>query len=211
MRNAATGDSGPIPTLEQLFGTRARVRLLRRLSQESQSLTARQLAELVGLNHRAVVEALDPLRQSGVVERRHVGPSYLYTLNRESHLAQALVLPLFEEEKRSEPAFREDIVSLFPGAVSVVLFGSLARGEAGPGSDVDVLVVMDTRQTCAALEDRADEASHSFFRRWGHPLSVHCVTRAELGRAAKPFLAEAIREGQTLAGIPLEAMRRPNG
>ena len=41
-------------------------------------------------------------------------------------------------------AFRQQLSANFgPRLVSVTLFGSHARGEAGPGSDVDVAVVLD--------------------------------------------------------------------
>jgi predicted nucleotidyltransferase len=189
--------------LEDVFGTKARLTLLRRLSVESQALTARQLAELTGLNHRTVVEALDPLTNIGVVEKRNVGPSYLYSLARENLIAQRIVLPAFQAERELPPALREEIVSLFaPQAISIVLFGSLARGEEKRGSDVDVLVVMADGEGCAEIEERALEAGHSFFKKFGKPLSVHCVSLPDARRGGEAFLSEAASEGETLFGKP---------
>lgn len=189
--------------LEDVFGTKARVTLLRRLSRESQNLTARQLAALTGLNHRTVVEALDPLTHLGVVEKRHAGPSYLYSLARESLIAQRIVLPALEAESRFSTALRDEIIALFaPPAISIVLFGSLARGEEKHGSDVDVLVVMADGEGCAKIEERALEAGHSFYKRFGRPLSVHCVTLSDARRGGKAFLSEAKGEGETLFGKP---------
>ena len=189
--------------LEDVFGTKARLTLLRRLSRESQPLTARQLAELTGLNHRTVVEALDPLTHIGVVEKRHAGPSYLYTLARENFIAQRIVLPALEAESGLPAALRDEIVALFaPEAISIVLFGSLSRSEEKHGSDVDVLVVMADGEGCAEIEERGLEAGHSFFKRFGRPLSVHCVTLPDARRGGKAFLSEAVREGETLFGKP---------
>ena len=189
--------------LEDVFGTKARLTLLRRLSRESQPLTARQLAELTGLNHRTVVEALDPLTHLGVVEKRHAGPSYLYTLARENFIAQRIVLPALEAESGLPAALRDEIVALFaPEAISIVLFGSLARGEEKHGSDVDVLVVMADGEGCAEIEERGLEAGHSFFKRFGRPLSVHCITLPDARRGGEAFLSEAVREGETLFGKP---------
>ena len=177
--------------------------LLRRLSMENQALTARQLAELTGLNHRTVVEALDPLTHLGVVEKRHAGPSYLYSLARENLIAQRIVLPVLEGERGLQSALREEIVALFaPQAISIVLFGSLARGAEKHGSDVDVLVVTANKEGCAEVEERALQAGHTFFKRFGRPLSVKCVTLADACRGGKTFLAEALREGETLFGKP---------
>lgn len=177
--------------------------LLRRLSRESQPLTARQLAELTGLNHRTVVEALDPLMHLGVVEKRHAGPSYLYSLVRENFIAQRIVLPALEAECGLPSALRDEIVGLFaPQAISIVLFGSMARGEEKLGSDVDVLVVMADGEGCAEIEERALESGHSFFKKFGRSLSVHCVTISDARRGGKAFLPEAVRKGETLFGKP---------
>jgi predicted nucleotidyltransferase len=189
--------------LEDVFGTKARLSLLRRLSHESQPLTARQLAGLTGLNHRTVVEALEPLTRIGVVEKRNAGPAYLYSLAKENLVAQRIVLPALDAERGLPTALRNEIVSLFARqAISIVLFGSMARGEEKRGSDVDVLVVMPDEKGCAAIEERALEAGHSFFKRFGRSLSVHCVTAADARRGGKAFLSEAIIKGETLFGKP---------
>ena len=158
---------------------------------------------MTGLNHRTVVEALDPLTQDGVVEKRHAGPSYLYSLARENLITQRIVLPALEAERGLPRALREEIVSLFaPKAISIVLFGSLARGQEKRGSDVDVLVVLADREGCAEVEERALEAGHSFFKKFGRPLSVHCVNISDARREGKAFLSKAVSKGETLFGKP---------
>jgi predicted nucleotidyltransferase/DNA-binding HxlR family transcriptional regulator len=208
MRNDPSGTA----ILENVFGTKARLTLLRRLSGESQPLTARQLAELTGLNHRTVVEALDPLTHIGVVEKRHAGPSYLYSLTMESLIAQRIVLPALEAERGLPLALREEIVALFaPPAISIVLFGSLQRGEEKRGSDVDVLVVMADGKGCVEIEERALDTGHSFFKRFGRPLSIHCVTLSDVRRGGIAFLSEAARRGETLFGTPLADLGDDDG
>ncbi len=197
--------------LEDVFGTKARLALLRRLSRESQPLTARQLAALTGLNHRTVVEALDPMTHLGVVEQRHAGPSYQYSLARENIVAQRIVLAALDAESGLPSAQRSEIVSLFARqAISIVLFGSMATGQEKRGSDVDVLVVMPDEKGCAEVEERALEAGHSFFRRFGRPLSVHCVTISDARRRGKAFLSDAFSKGEMLFGEPLADLGEDN-
>ena len=49
-----------------------------------------------------------------------------------------------------------ELVALFsPVALSLILFGSAARGEDVPGSDVDVLVVTSGAGECETIEESA--------------------------------------------------------
>jgi uncharacterized protein len=59
----------------------------------------------------------------------------------------------------------------------VILFGSYAKGNAGPGSDVDLLVVMDTGQSTWDLAVKISVAlKHSF------PMDIIVRTPEEIAR-----------------------------
>jgi predicted nucleotidyltransferase len=86
-----------------------------------------------------------------------------------------------------------------PQASEVWLFGSLARGEAGPGSDADLLVVLES-SALPFLERSAILARH--FEGAGVGCDVLAYTRAELESlrregALLPRRVEA--EGRALA------------
>lgn len=86
-----------------------------------------------------------------------------------------------------------------PQAREVWLFGSLARGEAAPGSDADLLVVLEA-SALPFLERSARAARH--FEGVGVGCDVLAYTRAELESlrregAALPRRVEA--EGRVLA------------
>jgi hypothetical protein len=63
-------------------------------------------------------------------------------------------------------------------------------------------VVVADRERCAEVEGRALDAGHSFFRKLGRPLSVHCVALPDIRRGGKAFLSDAVRRGETLSGKP---------
>lgn len=85
-----------------------------------------------------------------------------------------------------------------PGIERVILFGSLARGDALPGSDADLLVVVD--QDDRRPIDRIPEFL-ALFSGAGLPLDIVPVTRDELEseiRTGNRFLARALSEGIAL-------------
>ena len=78
----------------------------------------------------------------------------------------------------------------------IILFGSMARGDAVPGSDVDLLVVLSESQ--GKFLDRIPRYKPS-----GIPIGVDVFpyTEAELKRMAQegnPFIRQALAEGVTL-------------
>ena len=84
--------------------------------------------------------------------------------------------------------------------VAVVLFGSLARGTATPGSDADLLVVL--RADARRMLDRIPEFTQPF-ESPGLSVQVLPWTEAELQRRrerADPFAREVLETGVLLAG-----------
>jgi len=85
----------------------------------------------------------------------------------------------------------------------VVLFGSHARGDARPDSDVDLLVVLDTDRNPLAV---AGELYQSIVdREFGVDLVV--VTPDKLRERIDgfdPFLSDAVRQGRVLYGAVSE-------
>ena len=75
----------------------------------------------------------------------------------------------------------------------IVVFGSWARGEAGAGSDVDVLIVLDPRQPL----------KRSLYADWdatplaweGRPVQVHMVHLPKQGEAASGIWGEVALDG----------------
>lgn len=79
----------------------------------------------------------------------------------------------------------------------IILFGSAARGEMGPDSDVDVLVVLPDD----ADPLQAGQFLHTRFRGLRIPVEVVACTRSELehlGQRVGLVYRNALREGREL-------------
>lgn len=80
------------------------------------------------------------------------------------------------------------------GARRVIWFGSAARGQAGPMSDLDLLVVIDSE---GRWPDRVDALVRAVRPRFSTDLFVY--TPAELVTAADTaFIRQVVREGTVL-------------
>ena len=85
------------------------------------------------------------------------------------------------------------IASENPNVSKILLFGSFARKDYGPRSDMDLLIVLDSCDN--PLRDRLSD-----FIKYlpAYPADVFAYTRVEIEErltAADPFLTRAFREG----------------
>lgn len=119
------------------------LRILRVLARHGDLLAAPLLAARAGVTHAGTLRALAHLETTGVVTREGSGRSVLYRLSAHHVLASAL-RDLFDREaerhERVLDAVREATRAI-PGVLAVWLYGSAARGDDSPGSDLDIIAV----------------------------------------------------------------------
>lgn len=82
--------------------------------------------------------------------------------------------------------------------VRVVLYGSQARGDAGPDSDIDLLVVLREMESSWDELRRMDELLWRLSFEHGVTLSALPVTEDQLDHAGEPVLIEARSHGVTV-------------
>ena len=184
-------------------------RVLGVLSRTSTELTMRTVARLAGVSAQQASVVIGRLVDLGVVERRDVPPASLVRLVADNLPAQTIAsvanLRFAGLERLS--ALAADIT---PPPASLAVFGSFARGEAGPDNDVDVLAVRPPELTCGAsgewvnsLGRWADQATRAI----GNPVNLVEIEAADLpGLLAGPgpsLWHDAARDGDVVAGAPL--------
>lgn len=199
--------------LDLVLGQQSKVRLLRFLLRVGGQHTGRSLARGVGLSPKTCTQALDDLVRLGIVERRVVGRAYLFRLQDDAVLIRDVLGPLFRAEAGLLERYLAELLELLsPEPESLVLYGSLARGEGELGSDADLLAVASSRQAAARLEESAAEAGPEMVERFGVFPQVVVVERRQLRERlteGDPFLEEVRRSGRLVHGraLPKEVKR----
>jgi predicted nucleotidyltransferase len=111
------------------------------LAGADEEFTGRRIHHVLGHgSEHGVRKAADRLVEQGIVSRRQAGQAKLYSLNR-SHLAAPYVEGLGSLRAQLIERLRESVDDWKTPPAHMYLFGSVARGEAGPESDLDLLVV----------------------------------------------------------------------
>lgn len=111
------------------------------LAGADEEFTGRRIHRVLGHgSEHGVRKAADRLVDQGIVTRRQAGQAKLYSLNR-SHLAAPYVEGLRSLRSQLVERLKETVRAWKKPPSTVLLFGSVARGEAGAESDLDLLVI----------------------------------------------------------------------
>lgn len=101
------------------------------------------------------------------------------------------------ERERIFDAVRESVLGILPDAVAVYVYGSIARGDDWPSSDVDVAVLLPAKR-------RIDDAlglMAAIAARVGRDVDV-----VDLRRAGDTLRAEVLGEGRTVFAADADAV-----
>jgi len=158
-------------------------------------LTGRQIYGLVSDDYSlwTVQEALKALTRLGLVETQIIGRAGVHTIN-ELHASVAPLRALLDPVS----ALRAAIKAVTEGDVhAVMLFGSIARGEATAESDIDLAVIAPSGW------DKRAELEDSVRAHLGSDCDVLVFTKAEFDRLAtsgEPVVSDILRDGVALIG-----------
>jgi predicted nucleotidyltransferase len=194
--------------LTALLGSVGHVRVLRALATDRLPQSAPQLAAAAGLTPQGTRGVLDVLARQRLVNALGSGRTQLYELNAAHPLASSLAA-LFHDEQHRWDALMSSIRDVLDrhGAVSAAwLYGSVARGEDVPDSDVDIALVVRSQ----AVADQVREALMPLEDAQQIRISLTALTAKDLAALDDddPWWANVVREGRVLKGAAPDQTRR---
>ncbi|MHB8731877.1 MAG: nucleotidyltransferase domain-containing protein [bacterium] len=192
--------------LDQL-ASKPKLRLLRYLARHAEPVTGRQLALAANVQPKRAREALATLAAMGLVHERKAGRASLYTLNRGHYAVRTILIPGFKREIGWLDDLGRRLMVLARGQIhSVVLYGSWARGDGRPTSDVDLLLIVRDGTHKDVLERSLEGIRTMALTRYGVPVSLLVLSTDEVAgrvRARSRFIRDILEQGRILAGRPL--------
>ena len=183
------------------------------LADTTAELNLRTLARLADVSVAQVSRMMPSLVELGRVERREVPPSSQFRLVRENVGAQAIIaLAGSRDIALSRIGAVSPTLPIPP--VSIIVFGSFARGEAVQHSDLDVIVV---RRDEVAEEDHAWATAVERWRTEARGITGNRVENLEFSHdEVRARLAsdttlwrEVVRDGVTVHGLSAEELLEP--
>jgi len=180
--------------LEQLLGSKNSIAVLRYLTlRPYASFGLSELAEILEISKSNILRVLKPLQEAHLINEQKAGRKKLLQINGQQEIVPQL-WKIFMLEKKSTlaPEFK-NIIDLFYSKIRekvdvFILFGSVARGLATRESDIDIVIIGDTKISGPILD-------YLPFR-----FEVHNYTWRELQEKKDFVVLEALTNGIVYKG-----------
>jgi predicted nucleotidyltransferase len=188
--------------LQHIFSAQSNIIVLRTLNSRIVGISGRETARISKLSSRTVQNTLAHLESLGLVNRMIGGRDHLFTLNRENRIVTSLIKYIFEFESD----FKNEIFVLIKKklsslVVSIILFGSVARGEEDYSSDFDICIVYIKNRS--KIEGVISELRDTLYDKYRITLAPFYILENDFYKGGKRNLSPVnsiLKEGIVISG-----------
>lgn len=199
---------------KHLLADLVKIQAIKVLYQHSEGMTGRALGSVVGTSPFKINKVLQNLVEQGIVTETVVGRAHLYRLNRDHIFITSIINKLIELEKNILLNLGQTIMPhLDPKPLSIILYGSVARGDEKPNSDLDLLFVYDNHAKSGKISNNA-YIMELISRQYGNPVSIIRIRISDFQHPEpdhKAFVKNIIKEGKNIAGLSVTELLNYNG
>lgn len=173
-----------------LFGAYRRDVLARLLLHPEESLHVRELARALGKPPGTLLRELNALAAAGILVRRSVGNQVHFQANPASPIYEEL-RGILKKTVGVADLLREALAPLAPKIRAAFIYGSVARGDERPGSDLDLMIVGEASfaEVAGALA-----SAQQLLRREVNPSLYPALEFRKKLAGGDPFLARVLAD-----------------
>jgi predicted nucleotidyltransferase len=196
----------PETWLEQVLSAPTNIKILRLLwTDPGKYWTEREAAHAISLPQSSARNAFRKLEELGLLDMRQAGRAHLVR-PRPGLAINERIEQVFQLERSTLEELVERIRTAAGPEVTCYLFGSTARKEAAPGSDLDLLIVAPDRTRADHAADKVRKAIRTYA---AIPTNVIALSLAESrARRYRALLRNVLQDGRLLRGKALTLPKR---
>jgi predicted nucleotidyltransferase len=191
--------------LNFIFTSPAATAVMRELNLRRSGITGRETARLAGLTHKSALSILSNYERLKLVKRESAGRSYFFTLNRQHYIYKNIIEPVFNTEKgMASSLFKTISQKISRYAESIIVYGSVARGNESVESDLDICIIYNSEKK--KLEPELSNLRGDLYDTYGVTLAPFLISIQEFKKKAKSKkspVSDIVKEGKVIYGKSL--------
>lgn len=166
--------------LDNILGQKTKIKALRYFVVKQNEISIRELSRAIGVTEPNLSIILKELEKNGVLVSKKIGTSLVFSLNYGHYLVDDIILPLFQNENKSLLVLGKYLTKKISFQyVSLILFGSLARGDEHIKSDIDILIIVPDDAVVDEIENVVFSLNPDFIKKFGNSLSPLILKQKE--------------------------------
>lgn len=186
-------------SLEEIIGSKAKIKILRYLFGHEASMSENELAKIIKISPMTINRLMKQLRELNLVSMGRVGNSNVWSLNKESY-AYMLLCNIIKEISLARTPFehlKTTLLANIPKELvkKVILYGSVAKGKSNASSDIDLFILVKSQKEANELSNYIDKLSSLCFLLYGNRLAPYILTEIQLQEKKKLPLLNEIKKG----------------
>ena len=195
-------------TLTEELMKEKRLEVLRYLVENTEkNFSISEVAEGVDASYKTVQVFIEILEEFGFIRSEKHGRTKIISVNKDSPF-----LEVFEKLGKIDSKPFRQVAKKFASEinerhndeiVSVILFGSVARGMPASGSDIDLLILVNKKENKEEVEKEAWTLRDKYSDKEGLPINIITQTVEEFERNLRneqPLESRIKKEGEALEG-----------
>ena len=190
--------------LDDILGQKSKIKALRYMVTRQDGISIRELSREISITQPNLSVVLKELEEAGVLKSKKIGTSLVFKLNQGHFLIDDVLFPLFQKENKSIKILTEFLLKKIKfDFVSLILFGSIARGEGGYKSDIDLVIVIDDKASAKKTESAILEINPDIIKKFGNAISPVILEKKNFQkkyRTKDKLIRNIAKDGRVLSG-----------
>lgn len=189
-------------SLSDFIYSETQLKIVKFLLSHEAAMSEREIASIVKVSHMSVNRAFQKLADINFINFVTIGKAHLWKVNRKSYAYKALTEMVTHISGIDIPLqeLKTVIMKNLPKSSieKAILFGSVAKGEEKPNSDIDLFILVNGQLAKKDVENAIERLSTICLERYGNRLSAYILTKKNLQERQHLKIVAAINSGLQL-------------
>ena len=182
-----------------VLSSKTKIKIIKFLLTHQAQMSEREIASILKVSHMSVNRAMRELAEFNFVNFITIGKAHLWSVNRKSYAFKLLSEMIKGVSSITDPL--EDLKKTIWKNLSknlikkIVLFGSVAKGQERPNSDIDIFVLVKNGAAKKKIESSIDKLSNLCLETFGNRLAPYILTEQEMKEKKNLKIISEINKG----------------